>query len=202
MPGKLKYVINHHPCMHGHNHALLFSQFSQIVSGKYVTAKIAYVASDFYPDGTNATWGLNSFRAIRIGLQDAKRYKWAGNKFALSLPDDLVYQANGTNSTKLIDFVRCRNDYMSLHIHAHTCSFICGAITITNAFYTISFLIQVPVAASKPNLINLNLGRPSHAHRLNFVFIPARPSTQVCSSVQGGGHLGRRLEPTEHSHPD
>ena len=88
-----------------------------IFEGKPTTAKIAYVASDFYPDGTNATWGLNSFRVLRIGLQDSERYKWAGKQFVLSLPDDLVFQANGTVSTKLTDFVRCSNCITYEHVH-------------------------------------------------------------------------------------
>ena len=68
--------------------------------------KIAYVASGFYPDGTVASWGLNSYRAVQLGVQHANKNKWAGKRYELQLPKDLVFQANGTNSTQLVEFIR------------------------------------------------------------------------------------------------
>lgn len=82
--------------------------------------KIAYVASGFYPDGSVAGWGLNSYRAVQLGVQHAKKNKWAGKDYELELPEDLVFQANGTNSTQLIDFIR----YSFMHAPAVCCIWV------------------------------------------------------------------------------
>ena len=68
--------------------------------------KFAYVGSRFKPSGIEAVWGNNSFNSVRLAVEHAQRDHWAGERFKIELPSDLIFQANGTNSTQLVEFVR------------------------------------------------------------------------------------------------
>ena len=78
-----------------------YAKFSRAPASK---VQLALIASSFYPDGSPAAWGNNALRAVELALVHERREKWAGSRFRLELAE--VFQANGTNSTQLADFVR------------------------------------------------------------------------------------------------
>ena len=79
-------------------------EFAKLSSAPAIKVKLAVIASSFYPDGSPAAWGNNALRAVKLALVHERREHWAGSRFILELSE--VFQANGTDSTQLADFVR------------------------------------------------------------------------------------------------
>ena len=91
---------------HASNKEAKQQKIRKVTNIKQQMVKFAYVGSRFKPSGIEAVWGNNSFNSVRLAVEHAQRDHWAGERFKIELPSDLIFQANGTNSTQLVEFVR------------------------------------------------------------------------------------------------